>query len=91
MRTTLLGLLAFLLMAAPTPAEDDLSPRIRHVLRILTGEQTTFGLQVDVETKKEKARLTVTRRGDEEFRFEFRHPKYPVELIRDADRTKLVL
>jgi len=91
MRIRLLALLTLLLLAAPAPAADDLSARIRHLLRILTGEQTEFDIQVHVATGKEEATLIVRRKGDEAFRFELRHPKYPVELIRKADRTDLVI
>lgn len=91
MRNGLIGLLALLFLAAPASASDQVSSRLRGILRILTGERTSFGITIHITTKDEKGTFVVYRDGDEEFRLEFRHPKYGFTLKRAPEQTILAV
>ena len=93
MKSILRSVVLLILMVSPASAADQLSPELRQLMAILTGEAERFSLRVEVWRggASPEAVFSIARRGDEDFSLWVTADKYKVGLERTKGETELIL
>ena len=83
---------SFIVTAGPA---DKLAGELRPYLSVLDGGTKQFTLTIDadfqIDREAQSAKITVSRTDDQTFSLGVAHPKYPLLITRDANRTVVAL